>query len=553
MLRRLVASLAGITLVVALQACSDDALEVTNPNHPDRGRTLGNPADVEGLASAQFGAIINATLGDIARLQTSMAVMSFENAATGLANNGMPRGAIPRQVIDNSRGNAYSAEGYADFQFLSFVARNSADILQRAKQEDFSLGTGREGDLIRLKAFAHFTAGVALGYLSCVYDSAGVPRDTDGPLEVPPLEGYKEVNAYALAQLDSALAYAMHPAMTALPAGWLTGPGGPQVSPARFAQIIRSFRARLRASVARDPEERAAVDWSAVIADATNGITSDFEVMLDPGAGWDYEWLDGTLHFRDTNWHQMTPYIIGMADISGAFDQWLATPRDQRTNFLIITPDLRFPQGNTREEQNADRGGQGAPTGGKYFRNRLASLDNLTPGWANSQYDHYRFRALSDAGRVGPLPFFTKAENDMLAAEGYIRQGNIAAAAALIDITRTKNGLPALSGVVTSIDDPVPGGDQCVPRVPTKNGPTVCGNIMEAMKWEKRMETAFTTYGVWFFDARGWGDLPVGTALEFPLPYQEADARGIPFYNLGGVGGPRSSAGSTYGYGDGNR
>src|SRR5690606_946908 len=79
--------------------------------------------------------------------------------------------------------------------------------------------------------------------------------------------------------------------MTALPAGWVTGPGGPQVSPARFAQIIRSFRARLRASVARDPEERAAVDWSAVIADATNGITSDFEVMLDPGAGWDYEWL----------------------------------------------------------------------------------------------------------------------------------------------------------------------------------------------------------------------------------------------------------------------
>src|SRR5690606_20232811 len=171
MLWRLVSSLAGIALVVSLQGCSDESLGVANINHPDREKTLGSPAEVEGLASAQFGAIIMATIGDIARLQTSMAVMSFENAATGLANNGMPRGAIPRQVIDNSRGNAYSAEGYADFQFLSFVARNSADILQRAKQEDFSLGTGREGDLIRLKAFAHFTAGVALGYLSCVYRS----------------------------------------------------------------------------------------------------------------------------------------------------------------------------------------------------------------------------------------------------------------------------------------------------------------------------------------------------------------------------------------------
>src|SRR5690606_41361067 len=100
------------------------------------------------------------------------------------------------------------------------------------------------------------------------------------------------------------------------------------------------------------------------------------------------------------------------------------------------------------------------------------------PGWSNAQYDHYQCRALSDAGRGGPLPFFTKAENDMLAAEGYIRQGNIAAAAALIDITRTKNGLPALSGVVTSIDDPVPGGDQCVPRVPRKTGHQSCGASM---------------------------------------------------------------------------
>ncbi len=553
MLWRLVSSLAGIALVVSLQGCSDESLGVANINNPDREKTLGSPAEVEGLASAQFGAIIMATIGDIARLQTSMAVMSFENAATGLANNGMPRGAIPRQVIDNSRGNAYAPEGFNDFQFLSFVARNSADVLQRAKEEGFSLGTGRDGDLIRLKAFAHFTAGVALGYLSAVYDSAGVPRETDGPSDVPPLEGYMDVNAYALAQLDSALAYATQPGMTALPTGWLTGPGGPTVSPARFAEIIRSFRARMRVSVARDPDERAAVDWGAVIADATAGIKSDFEIMLNPGADWDYEWLATTLHFRDTNWHQMTPYIIGMADVSGAFDRWLETPRDQRTGFLIITPDLRFPQGSTRAEQNADRGGQGVPTGGKYFRNREPSLDNITPAWANSQYDHYRFRALADAGRNGPLPFFTQAENDMLAAEGYIRQGNIAAAAALIDITRTKNGLPALSGVVTSATDPVPGGDQCVPRVPSKTGPTSCGTIMEAMKWEKRMETAFTTYGVWFFDGRGWGDLPVGTALEFPLPHQEADARNVPIYNLGGVGGARSAAGSTYGYGDGNR
>lgn len=541
------------TLVLALTACSDDALEVVNPNNPDRNRVLRNPADVEGLASSQYQQILSATLGSIARVQTGMLTAAFENSST-LANNGLgPRSGIPRQPIDNNRGNAYSSENYNDFRLLSSVARNSADILARAKASDFSLGAGRDGDVVRLKAWAHFTYGTALGYLSLVYDSAGVPRPDDAAGSVPPLEGYVAVNALALAQYDSAIAYASQANMTPLPPNWLTGPGGVSVTPARLIEVTRAFRARMRASVARDPAERAAVNWQAVIADATAGLTSDLVIRMDPSAGWDYAWLATTLHFRDSNWHQMTYYIIGMADVSGAFDAWLATPRDARTPFLIITPDLRFPQGATRPEQNAV--GQGAPTGRRYFRNRDPGGDQASTGWQVSQYDHYRFRAFSDAGRIGNFPIFTKAENDMLAAEGYIRTGNIAAAATLIDATRTTAGLPALSGAVATANDPVPGGASCVPRVPV--GPafttTTCGNIMEAMKWEKRLETAFTTYGAWFFDARGWGGLPEGTAVQWPVPNQEADARLIPIYNLGGVGQPGGAAPSVYGYGSGTR
>ena len=62
-----------------------------------------------------------------------------------------------------------------------------------------------------------------------------------------------------------------------------------------------------------------------------------------------------------------------------------------------------------------------------------------------------------------------------------------------------------------------------------------------------------TTYGAWFFDSRGWGDLPEGTPLEWPVPNQELDARLLPIYNLGGVGQPSSAGTSTYGYGSGNR
>lgn len=547
-----------LTLVLVATAtvgCSDLGLEVENPNNPDRERVLANPADVESLAGAQFQQIISATLGNIERVNTSMLTASFENAA-GLANNGMgPRSIMPRLPIDNSRGNAYAADNFSTFRILSGVSRNSADVLARANQPTFSLGVNREGDLNRLKSWAHFISGVANGYLAMTYDSAAIARPTDAPADIPPLSNYTEVAAFALAEMDSALAYLDQANTTAIPGGWLTGPSGAGVTVPRFREVVRAYKARIRAGVARTPAERTAVNWAAVIADATNGLSSDLVISMNRNQSWDYQWLQSGLHFRDVNWHQMPYYIIGMADVSGAYDAWLATPRDARNPFLIITPDLRFPQGADRAAQNADRGGQLVPTGRKYFRNRLAGLDAAAVGWQVSYYDHYRFLAYSNANGVADLPFFTKAENDMLAAEGYIRTGNIAAAAALIDRTRTTAGLPALSGAVTARDQPVPGGANCVPRVPT--GPTTpgtkCGDILEAMKWEKRLETAYTTYAPWYFDSRGWGDLPEGTAIHWPVPYQELDARQHPIYNTGGVGQPGGAGASTYGFGTGSR
>ena len=548
---RFIRYLAAAAVVGTLAGCDADTLGVQNKNNPDRLRVLGLPTDVEALASSQYQQVFSAIYNNIAAVELSMMTMSFMNSS-GLANNGMgPRSGIPRQPIDNANGNTYAIENFRDFRILTAVARTSSDIIARGKQEGFAL-PGGEANLNRLLGWAHFTYGVSMGYVSMVYDQAGIPRPTDG-VETPPLEDYDVVNAYALAQLDSAQAYFSRPGTAALPGGWLNGPGGAGVSAADFVKLIRTYKARIRAGVARTPAERAAVAWTEVIADATNGITSDFIVHFSPSNGWDHNWMAGTLHFRDANWHQMTYYIIGMADVSGAYDAWLATPRDARNPFLIITPDLRFPQGATRAAQNDDRGGQAAPTGGKYFRNRLPGLDQSGSGWQNSFYDHYRFRTWSLAERIGPKPYITRAENDMLAAEGYIRTNNIAAAAALIDRTRVPNGLPALTGVVTTATQPVPGGSECVPRVPV--GPTftttACGNILEAMKWEKRMETAYTSYGAWFFDARGWGDLPEGTPIQWPVPVQELNARRLDTYNIGGVGREGGSGPSTYGFGAG--
>jgi hypothetical protein len=143
---------------------------------------------------------------------------------------------------------------------------------------------------------------------------------------------------------------------------------------------------------------------------------------------------------------------------------------------------------------------------------------------------------------------FPRAENDMLAAEGYLRQNNFVAATALIDRYRVAAGLPPVTGIA-SATAPVPGSAlNCVPNVPQPPSytTTACGNLFEAMKWEKRLETNMAGYASWFMDGRGWGDLPAGTPLEWPIPYNELFAKygsGRPVYTTSAV-----AAKGTYGF-----
>ena len=77
---------------------------------------------------------------------------------------------------------------------------------------------------------------------------------------------------------------------------------------------------------------------------------------------------------------------------------------------------------------------------------------------------------------------------------------------------------------------------------------TACGSILEAMKWEKRMETAYASAYSWYQDGRGWGDLPAGQPFQWPVPNEEMNSRQHPFYNMGGPGLPGGAAKGTYGF-----
>src|SRR5207248_9647251 len=133
---------------------------------------------------------------------------------------------------------------------------------------------------------------------------------------------------------------------------------------------------RIRAAVARTPAERAAVDWNAVIDDATKGITTDLNIAMDPGGGWDMVWV--VQHYLFSSWHQMWQFMVGFADTSAAFDACLAQPVANRASFLVVTPDRRFPQGTTRAAQQANS--PATPPAKLYFRNSPGSTD--IPGQA---------------------------------------------------------------------------------------------------------------------------------------------------------------------------
>lgn len=532
--------IAGLAGLLGAAACSSDVLTVQNNNNPDAARVLSRPGDVESLIAGSFNTAWAGTVGgSLTSANPPMMVMSFENSSS-LANFNMGTwGALPRNPINNSPGSVFTSQDYYNFRILASAARTAASGIVQLNRSGFTIGT--TGANLRARAFGFFVMGLANGSSALIYDSIPLITEKNGDDPQPPLIYHDSAIKVALNQLDSAIASSTS-SMTALPSTWIPGN---TFSGAQFVQFIRSYKARLRAEEPRTPTARAAINWTAVRDDAINGITADVQMAMDPSKSWDYSWYQ--VHFAFDTWHQQSPLMIGMADSSGAYDAWLALAFANRSAFLIKSKDQRFPVGNDRPTQqaNSKTGGVSTPPRSNlYFRNRTAT-DPSGETYANSFYDWYRFQAFVTASRIGNFPMLQKAEVDLLAAEAYYRLGDFTNAAIKINITRQANGvLPALTGSGT-----VPGGASCVPRIPdpaTNYASSKCGDMFEALKWEKRLELAFMQFGGWYFDSRGWGDLAIGTALEWPVPFQEMQVRAEAYYNS--QPNQLTAAKGTYGY-----
>jgi hypothetical protein len=544
-------AISAAACAVLLAACNaGNPLDVKNLNNPDVLRAYGTPAGVESVIGTTYQQFNN--VWNVENLEVDALMLSFEGYST-VANFCMNSyAAIPRNPVTNQVGGQCNSEQLGDFSGFQKLARNTTNMIL-ALRSILAAGqsTGTAAEDARDLGFAFFVNAVSLGELAIVYDSAAIttPATTPNSNSIPSLSGYNDVMTAALAQMDTAIAISGGASAAAgfpIPSGWINGQSFTQ---AQWLQWLHSWKARMRAAVARTAADRAAENWADITADAQAGITQDIVIQI--GGGWKCSYLCSQMYVSN-GWHEMTLMVLGMADTSGAYAQFVSQPIATRdgSQLVIQSPDQRLPQGATRAAQNTDTPYSGSSfKAGRYFDNRLAADDFAGAGFGSSEYDYKRYLAIYKASTVGPQVQFPLAENTMLEAEGLIRAGNFAAAGALIDASRALHGLPSI-GTITSASQPIAGGNGCVPQVPQPPSfnTLACGNIMEAMKWEKRMETAYSGYMPWYQDSRGWGDLSQGTPLMWPVPVEEMNSRQEPAYNLGGFGQPSGAPIGTYGW-----
>jgi hypothetical protein len=441
-MHKLSRALSGVLVAVVLAACKDP-LTVANVNNPDRVRVLGSPTDLENLTFGAFRTMFQGSIGGSDdNIPSQARVMAFENSSS-LANFGLSaRGAIPRSFIDNARGNQVSAGNNKDFNALSKAARSAADGLNRMSVGGMSLGSAKQD--ARIKAFAWYTLGMALGRLALVYDSSTIINPYDELTFIPPLSGYAAVMVAALQAMDSALTWTTTAAATAttgangfpLPVNWINGNA---LTATQFTQLVRSYKAQFRADVARTPAQRAAVDWTAVRNDAAAGITADIVVTTASSPAWSVAMNQIYLYAQ---WGQASSFIIGMADTSGAYDAWLAAPNANKVSFPVVTADRRFPRGAT--QSNLTNSPALPRDSLQYLRNRSGG-DAPSDVYGQSQYDFYRFQPWYNTQRIGSNApaMLSRNQVDMLQAEALIRLNDFAGAMVLINRYRTRAGLPA--------------------------------------------------------------------------------------------------------------
>lgn len=334
-----------------------------------------------------------------------------------------------------------------------------------------------------------------------------------------------------MAQFEEALAIADTVSFV-LPSHWINGNS---VDQAMLQQLIHSQLARWIPQMARTPDDRAAVDWSAVVSHVDLGIQNDLWIEGDGGDDWSNDMLYFGFQTGSSTWARADYKTIGWAESeagTGAcgttdgidcYSEWLTAPVETRDEFVLNSPDLRVHAASDGLSNGLD------------FNYRGASSFPASRG--TYHYSHYlgsRYEDYYLSGESGPIIYMAAVEMQLTKAEGLLRtEGPSSALVDIINATRVTRGGLSLALATASV-----------------------AMLLDKIIYEKRIENYGACSGCAFFDRRGWGPLAPsgpdhhhghveGTPLHFPVPAQVLQQLGLPIYTFGGVGNELQAASAS--------
>jgi len=471
----------------------------------------------------------------------------------------------PRVQFDNSTTGAslFARDPWSNFYEANAAATDMPRLIKANHLVIKDPQTGADNTQ-RVLTFAKWLQGLSHIHLAMLFDSAAVISEEVDLAKVPslPFQPYTVVRDSGIKWLEDAIAMAKQRSFI-FPLNddlWVYNTA---VSNDELAAIAHSYIARAMVYSARTPTERAAVNWTAVKTHIQAGVTAPFGPLgiPNPVIAMDYRAMMSSppqniaaiCTAGGTNFcgphagvARVDLRLLGPADTSGAYQTWLQKVSGARFDtvapFVVRSPDKRIqapeqtvPAIKPTYFKFTDVVPPVAimPTerGPYYYSNYWTSSRALNN---NTQFPFEgggrARRNVADLGGIQDA-MMLPAEMDLLLAEAEIRLGNPGAAVALINKTRVGNGeLPPVG-----VNGP-PAGPGCVP----KRYDGSCGNLMDALMYEKRIETYGTAIS--YFDLRGWGCLLAGTPTQLPPPGRQLDLLGKANYTYGGSPGAVGSA-----------
>lgn len=528
-------------LVGTTAACQE--LEVTNLNLPDSERALTNADAVQSVIQSSFtiwwGRMHNS--GDIFNYYPEIA----DEFTRTWISRGVQPSFEPRIVLNNDPEAPAVWIPRSSWDGFPSGTANANDAIAAIKGGlRIEVADEEDGEAIdqtdRALVWARIWQGINLGYLALVHDQAA-PADENtvlgdpGSWERENMRRYDEIIPMAVAHLEEGIRIAETGAQWELAPTFLHQQ---TYNNEEIIQFAHTMIARLLVYSARTPEERAAVDWPKVLYHTERGLTFDIGPILESGVITTTGW--GQRVFRLLNNQQMfrvDPRIMGMADVSGEYQAWLALTRDEREGFIIESPDRRVV------------GPDGPDSNGAYIRRDTAPIVADRGLYNQSFYSWYRRAAETGASwTTGFQPIATAEENRLYMAEAHLRMNNRQAAADIINETRTRGvqigGVTIESNLPPVTADGVPQSMDCVPRANFGMAPLgQCGTLTDALFYERAIQLmGLDPLRAWM-DYRGFGFLQAGTPYHMPVPGRYLVSMGIPVYSFGGVGGEGAAPG----------